>query len=73
MPFAVFFAIYHFVIETIQGKNFDKGNLRLVLITMTSDFQQCAGICLMSAETDKISRGPVVFLISETTTFYKKL
>ena len=56
-------------------KKFEKDNSGFCTYYLTFDFLPCWGICLMSAEIDEVSKLTVVlmFLVSETTTFYIKL
>lgn len=39
--------------------------LEFVLITLSSDFQHCLGVCLRSVETDEVSKLTAVLLVSD--------
>ena len=61
------------LLKLFKGKILINTISDFVLFTAICDFQHCFGICLMSAEIDEVSKGTVVSLVSERTTFYKKL
>lgn len=63
----------YFVIGSVQRIGIDKDNFGFVIIAVHSDFQHCLVTCLRSVEINEVSKVTAVFLVSNITTFYKKL